>query len=235
MSLQIGIATNIGCIRHQNEDAFWHSDCVFVVCDGMGGHQAGEVASNMAVNVFKNFSFSSKEPLQDIVNAIQKAHRVVQDAAKVPSCSGMGTTATLAVINSENLNYCLYLGHVGDSRAYLLRDSKLKQLTSDHSVVGEMLRNGTLTAAEAVNHPHRHVVTQAIGIGEIEIETHSLVLNTGDKILLCTDGLTDVVEEGTIQQVLAADLPQAAADKLIVTAIKKGGPDNITVIVIAIP
>lgn len=235
MSLQIGVATNIGCIRHQNEDAFMHLDNVFAVCDGMGGHQAGEVASNIAINVFQDYSFSSKDPLQDVINAIKKAHNVVQDAAKVPSYNGMGTTTTLAVIGGENKDYCLYLGHVGDSRAYLLRDNELKQLTSDHSVVGEMLRNGTLTQVEAVKHPHRHVVTQAVGIGEIEIETHSLVLYTGDRILLCTDGLTDVVKERTIEQILLAESPQAAADKLIMTANKKGGPDNITVIVIAIP
>lgn len=233
--MQIGIATNVGLQREHNEDAYWHSDSLFVVCDGMGGHQAGEVASNLAIKTFQNYSFASKNPLVDVNNAISEAHRSIKSAAETPEYEGMGTTATLALVNFVEQNYHLYLGHVGDSRAYLLREGRLSQLTSDHSVVGELLRNGSLTETEATHHPHRHVVTQALGIGDVNIETLKQDLVSGDKILLCTDGLSDVVSDAILLSIVNQNPPQEAADKLVETANNQGGPDNITVIVVEIP
>ena len=129
----------------------------------------------------------------------------------------------------------LFLGHVGDSRAYMLHNGRLTQITSDHSLVGELVRNGSLSKDEAFNHPHRHVVTQALGIGEIEVETFTTKLDSADRILLCTDGLTDVVADQQIQEVLVETDPESAAHKLIDIANTQGGPDNITVILIEIP
>lgn len=233
--MNIGVATNAGMQRDHNEDAYWHSEHIFVVCDGMGGHQAGEVASELAIKTFRDFEFSSPEPLQDIIDTINLAHQLIKTEADSPEYEGMGTTVTLALIKEIAQSHTLYLGHVGDSRAYLLRDQQLTQLTSDHSVVGELLRNGSLTEVEALNHPHRHIVTQALGIGEITIETKTLELSTGDIILLCSDGLTDVVDSEILQSLLMEHQPQAAADKLVETANSQGGPDNITVIIVEIP
>lgn len=233
--MQVGAATSNGLVRDHNEDAYWISEHVFAVCDGMGGHQAGEVASQLAVDVFKDYRFNEEEPLEAVLGAITKAHRVVQTEAQTPDYSGMGTTVTLAYIAEEQGEYQLYIGHVGDSRAYVLTNGKLEQVTSDHSLVGELIRNGNLSKDDAVNHPHRHVVTQALGIGEIEIETFTRTLNSADLVLLCTDGLTDVVEDAVIADILKDYSPEEAAQKLVALANEKGGPDNITVIIIKIP
>lgn len=232
--MQVGVATSIGQVRNQNEDAFMHSDRVFAVCDGMGGHQAGEVASKLAISVIETYDFSAKDPVHDVIDAINKAHKVIQNKAVVPSRKGMGTTVTLALIDNKDGHYNLYLGHVGDSRAYLLRAKELKQITSDHSVVGQLVKNGSLSKDEAFNHPHRHIVTQALGIDQIEIETYSNTLSHQDQVILCTDGLTDVVNDQQIEEILNNNEPQTAADKLIKAANDNGGPDNITVIIVAV-
>lgn len=235
-NLQIGAATSVGLVRKHNEDAYWYSDCVFVVCDGMGGHQGGEVASALAIEVIKDYQFSG-EPLEDIAQAIMLAHeRVIAEARKL-GLTGMGTTVTMALIKESKLaqNYDLHIGHVGDSRAYLLREEVLTQITNDHSVVAELLRNGSLTQHEAITHPHRNIVTQALGIEKIEVETKSFSTRPGDKILLCSDGLTDVVNDGLIHKVLSENQPEQAATELVNLANQKGGPDNITALVILVP
>lgn len=233
--LQVGVATSNGLVRDHNEDAYLVSDRIFAVCDGMGGHKAGEVASELAVRVFKEYSFTNKEPLTAVTEAILLAHRVVQHEAQAPEFNGMGTTATLALIDQREQKYYLYIGHVGDSRAYVLHHNHLVQVTSDHSLVGELVRNGNLTKDEAQSHPHRHIVTQALGIAEISIETFTTQLQSQDQVLLCTDGLTDVVKDDCIQAVLLQHPPQEAAQKLVDLANQYGGPDNITVIVVKIP
>ncbi|HOB08447.1 MAG: PP2C family serine/threonine-protein phosphatase [Limnochordia bacterium] len=233
--MRVGAATSNGLVRDHNEDAYWVSDNVFAVCDGMGGHQAGEVAAAIAVDVFKSCDFSAKPPMDAVMDAIMSAHRAIQAQAKAPHLRGMGTTATLAYIVKDGTAYHLYLGHVGDSRAYMLHNGKLTQITSDHSIVGELVRNGNLSKDEAFHHPHRHVVTQALGIGEIEIETFSAPLVPTDWILLCTDGLTDVVADEQIEAVLLQHDPEGAACELIEIANANGGPDNVTVILVEIP
>ena len=220
--MRVGATTSNGRVREHNEDAFWVSEQVFVVCDGMGGHQAGEVASAIAVDVFKNYDYTARQPLEAVLDAIMAAHRAIQAQAGAPHLHGMGTTATLAYIVQDGASYHLFLGHVGDSRAYMLHNGRLTQITSDHSLVGELVRNGSLSKDEAFNHPHRHVVTQALGIGEIEVETFTTKLDSADRILLCTDGLTDVVADQQIQVLVETD-PESAAHKLIDIANTQGG------------
>lgn len=235
--VHIGVATSVGKVRTLNEDAYWFSEHIFVVCDGMGGHQGGEVASALATNVIKEYQFNHVNPMEDISRAIHQAHQRVIAEAKEPNLAGMGTTIVLAVIKEDQVtnDQQLYVGHVGDSRAYLLREQKLMQLTEDHSVVAELLRNGSLTEHEAIGHPHRNVVTQALGIGEIKVETNSFPIQSGDLILLCTDGLTDVVSEQQIKQVLKDSEPAEAATDLVNLANQEGGPDNTTALVILVP
>lgn len=229
--VQIGVATSVGMVRTLNEDAYWFSDRVFVVCDGMGGHQAGEVASALAINAIKGYQFKLDDPIEEIKEAILQAHQQVAGAASEPALAGMGTTIVLMVITDHQL----YIGHVGDSRGYLLREQDLIQITNDHSVVAELVRNGSLTEDEAISHPHRNIVTQALGIGDIVVETHSYALQSGDKILLCTDGLTDVVNTKLIKEVLLENQPEEAAQELVKLANQQGGPDNTTALVILVP
>ncbi len=233
--MKIGVATSVGLVRDHNEDAYWVSDPIFVVCDGMGGHNAGEVASSIAVNVIENFCFSQQVSLSQIQQAISEAHEKIAQKAKDNSLVGMGTTITLGIVEQKAMESWLHLGHVGDSRAYVLRQGHLVQLTHDHSVVAELVRNGNITEGEAVNHPHRHVLTQALGVGEITSETQSYQLEPGDYILLCTDGLSNVVADFEMAKVMQSNIPQLAAETLIDLANKQGGPDNITVIIIGIP
>ena len=216
--VQIGVATSVGMVRTLNEDAYWFSDRVFVVCDGMGGHQAGEVASALAINAIKGYQFKLADPIEEIKEAILQAHQQVAGAASEPALAGMGTTIVLMVITDHQL----YIGHVGDSRGYLLREQDLIQITNDHSVVAELVRNGSLTEDEAISHPHRNIVTQALGIGDIVVETHSYALQSGDKILLCTDGLTDVVNTKLIKEVLLENQPEEAAQELVKLANQQG-------------
>ncbi len=233
--MEVGICTSSGLVRDHNEDAFWADKNIFVVCDGMGGHQAGEVASSLAIEVFKSYDFTSSAPVEAIKDSIFHAHARIKAEAEDPNYRGMGTTATLASLIESSNGYQLDIGHVGDSRAYLMRDGSLVQVTKDHSLVGELLRNQSLSKAEAINHPHRHVVTQALGIDEIEIDIFSSELASGDQVLLCTDGLSDVVEDQMIATVLLEYQPEDSAQRLVDLANAKGGPDNITVIVIKIP
>lgn len=235
--MQIGSATSVGLVRDNNEDALWHSDRIFVICDGMGGHQAGEVASELAVDIIKGYSFSQDQVVVDIEAVITQAHNSILSRATEPVYAGMGTTITLAVLsyNAQLKTYTVNFGHVGDSRAYLYRSTRLRQITNDHSVVGELLRTGGISEIEAHTHPHRHIVTQAVGVEEIMIETHSLPLFSGDQVLLCSDGLTDVIDDSTMAKVVAEMEPQAACDHLVTMANQQGGPDNVSVIIFAIP
>ncbi len=231
--MEVQAATHIGRVRENNEDSFWVGKSCLVVCDGMGGHQAGEVASRLAVETISTYPFSGEDPPKEVRAAIEKAHgRVKARASEDPHFYGMGTTLTLACVTPLGNGTLLTVGHVGDSRAYLFSDRKLVQLTSDHSVVEELVRQGTLTPQEAKHHAQRHVLTQALGSGAIEIELITKKLVGNCFLLLCTDGLTDVVEDEQIGRVLAEeDSWTDAAQKLIDLANSLGGPDNITVLV----
>lgn len=253
-TLTYGIASDVGALRNNNEDACfgmqWHSITVddrpdfglFVVADGMGGHLDGERASGVAVQtmaaemldriyvpMLKDFNAGSGPTiLEALVNASEKANRAV--IKRVP---GGGTTLS-AVAVVGNL---AYLVHVGDSRAYLLHEDKIEQLTTDHTLVQRLIEMNELTLEEAANYPQKNVLYRAIGQNEqLKMERMVRTLPPASKVLICTDGLWDVVEDATIQTVAAeAETPQEACDRLVRLANDRGGADNISVIVFRVP
>lgn len=231
--MRVGAVTGVGQVRSQNEDRYWHDNHVFVVCDGMGGHQAGEIASQIAVETIEGFSFLLADPVQEVASAVDAAHTAICDAAAAnPEYSGMGTTLTMGLVHQGEEGLLVTIGHVGDSRAYLQRDSQLRQLTSDHSVAAELARQGTLSGSEAESHPSRHMLTQALGVGSVDASVETFSVESNDILLFCSDGLTDVVSDEDIRRVLDSHCPQAAAEELLASANAKGGPDNITVLVV---
>jgi serine/threonine protein phosphatase PrpC len=235
ISVRAGAASDVGRVREINEDRYLVADRVFAVCDGLGGHQAGEVASATAVETLRE-AFS--EPTLDcLLEAVRNANRAVwQLAQDQPDKRGMGTTLTaVAVVESDDEEQ-LAVVNVGDSRGYLLRDGELTQLTEDHSLVAEMERDGRLTHEEALVHPQRAVITRALGLDpEVEVDYLELLPYRGDRLLLCTDGLTNELTDDAVGSTLRrlAD-PDEAAKDLVGQARASGGSDNITVVVIDI-
>jgi len=218
--------SDIGLHRKANEDAFVVAPPLFAVCDGMGGAQAGEVASGIAADTLKA-GVGEGLPLLEAAEAANAAvyARAGEDVAQ----TGMGTTLTAVVIEGDTGHFA----HVGDSRAYLLRDGALQQLSEDHSLVGEMVRDGRLTEEEAVVHPHRSILSRALGTESLaRIDEFEVDLRSGDVLLLCSDGLSGPVPATAIRKALARDDPADAAARLIAEARKCGGPDNITAVVL---
>jgi protein phosphatase len=228
MNLGVGAATDIGRVREGNEDSYLVDEPLFAVADGMGGHKGGDVASQLALETleaaFREGTLPLAEQLRDANNAVFA--RSQEDSA----VSGMGTTLTAVVVDAGEL----HLAHVGDSRAYLLRAGQLRQLSEDHTLVQRMVKSGEITAAEAEVHPHRNVLTRALGTEpDVEVDEEDVALLDGDRLLLCSDGLTGMVTEEQILAILsAAPDPQDAADRLVRAANRAGGVDNITVVVI---
>jgi serine/threonine protein phosphatase PrpC len=230
-------ATDVGLVRHGNEDSYFCGTTVVAVADGLGGHQAGEIASAIAIEpvaALDKRTFSAPEEAREaLAGAVREANRVV--IAKAVSDNaywGMGTTMTAGAIAGERW---LQLAHVGDSRAYLLRADRLRQLTHDHTVVAELVRQGRLTPGEAAQHPERSVLTRAVGLDPgLEVDTPPpLELDSGDQLLLCSDGLTDAVAEDRIAEILRShDDGQAACQGLVEAALEAGGPDNVTVVLL---
>lgn len=231
MSLRLLVATrtDVGRVRPGNEDAFLVTDDarLVAVADGMGGHQAGEVASATAIASLLE-EVEQGESIGDAVSAANTA--VVSRAADDLALRGMGTTLTAAVLDGANL----VIGHVGDSRCYLLRDGSLRQVTTDHSVVAELVAAGEITEAEALVDPRRAMITRALGIDpSVEVDVLELAIAPGDRLLLCSDGLTTMVRDPAIAEILASeDDRQRAADELVEAANLAGGADNITVLVV---
>jgi protein phosphatase len=223
------VRTDVGRQRRSNEDSSFASAPVFVVADGMGGAQAGEVASQMVVEAFADGVPAEGTPEERLSMVVQRANKEIHERSRSEAASaGMGTTVTAAYLDEDSVA----LAHVGDSRAYLLRDGELSRLTEDHSLVEELLRGGKLTEEEALEHPQRSVITRALGIEPIvEIDTWTYPLRPGDVVLLCSDGLTSMLSEQQVQQVLVEtqDLGEAG-DRLIAEANEAGGRDNITVV-----
>lgn len=226
--------SDIGKVRETNEDSFVCQPPLFVVADGMGGHVAGEVASRMAAEtVSARFAAAAagEEPTALLSEAITAANEKVYRLAQEDSeRAGMGTTLTAAFVAGA----VLYWGHVGDSRLYLLRGGELSQVSEDHSLVSELVRKGSITAEEALTHPHRNILTRAVGTGDrVKVDTGSFELAAGDKILLCTDGLTNMVADGDIAAALSRDDDGAALlAHLVARANDAGGLDNITAILV---
>jgi protein phosphatase len=217
-------------VRRRNEDTFVLDPPLFAVADGMGGAQAGEVASRLAAAAFREYHeadlLAPDERLQAI---IQEANRRIYERARADSdVSGMGTTVTAALLIGGRVT----LGHVGDSRAYRIRDGELEQLTEDHSLVGDLMRSGRLTPEEAEAHPQRSVITRALGTDpEVDIDTTSVDIEPGDLFLLCSDGLTTMVADEDILGILAAaPTLDDAARELVRAANTGGGEDNVTVV-----
>src|SRR3954471_4202718 len=220
--------TDTGRQRHANEDSYLARSPVFVVADGMGGAQAGEVASRIAAESFEE-GLGHGAPEQELARAALEANkRIFELARKDSRHSGMGTTLTGALVSEDEVS----IVHVGDSRAYLYRDGTLRQLTRDHSLVEELRRQGQLTSEEAEEHPQRSIITRALGPEpEVELDVHTHQTRPGDVFLLCSDGLTSMVREDRMREILGSstDLRQAA-DQLIREANEMGGRDNITVV-----
>jgi len=229
MRVKAGAATDIGLVREANEDGYLNRPPLYAVADGMGGHRGGEVASALALETLeRGFEREGSEKLADTV---REANGVIfERGSRDREVAGMGTTLTVAAAQEDSL----HLVHVGDSRAYLLRDGELKLLTEDHTMVQEMVNEGTLTAEEAHDHPQRSILTRALGVwGEIEVDDLNVPLLEGDRILLCTDGLTATVpDERAVEILRDTPDPQDAAARLVETANEGGGIDNTTVVVL---
>lgn len=223
------VATDVGRQRRDNEDSSYASGSVFVVADGMGGAQSGEVASKIVVDAFSSGLPETGTAEERLAVVVQRANREIHERSRSEAANaGMGTTVTAAYLDGD----AIAIAHVGDSRAYLLRDGELRRLTEDHSLVEELVRGGRLTEEEAAEHPQRSVITRALGIEPIvEIDTWTYPLRPGDVVLLCSDGLTSMVSEQQLQRVVvAAPTLNEAAQRLIDAANEAGGRDNITVV-----
>jgi PPM family protein phosphatase len=223
-------STDAGRKRRRNEDAFVRDPPLFAVADGMGGAQAGEVASRLAAAAFREFHEADElDPEERLVAIIQEANRRIFERARSDAeASGMGTTITAALVSGSGVA----VGHVGDSRAYRLREGRLEQLTEDHSLVADLVRSGRLTPEEADTHPQRSVITRALGTDrEVDVDTFTVEAAPGDVFLLCSDGLTTMVDDEEVSQTVAsADTLDQAAKGLVKAANRAGGEDNITVV-----
>jgi protein phosphatase len=220
--------TDTGRQRNANEDSFFVRSPIFVVADGMGGAQAGEVASKAAAEAFDR-DLPDAPPERVLQETIEAANREIHELARAdPSRAGMGTTITAAIVNAESEEVCI--GHVGDSRAYRLRGGKLERLTRDHSLVEEMRRKGQITDAQAEDHPQRSIITRALGPEpSVEVDVRTVPAAPGDIFLLCSDGLTTMVDEERIKSALAGSASVREAVRALVDAANRaGGRDNIT-------
>jgi len=223
---------NYGCYSGDNQNLFY-----FVVADGMGGHNAGEVASNLLVEYIierakeSNKTFKTVEKIKHFIrNCIEKANKNIYSSSLADSLNrGMGTTAVMAIIQGNDI----VVGNVGDSRAYLLKKEIKKQITVDHSYIEELIKAGIIRREDAEIHPDRHVITRALGMGsDINVDIFTDHFEQGDILILCTDGLTSMIESSTLYEIVSAQLSaEEICDLLIKTANDRGGYDNITVIV----
>ena len=235
--------TDVGRVRDHNEDyldAFSPPDPVqrrqkgvlFVVADGMGGHQAGDVASQTAVEMTSHEYYADPDTdiRSSLIRAIKKANEFIyQEAQRTATRAGMGTTIVAAVVRGREL----YLANVGDSRAYMMRQGKVAQATRDHSFVAEQVRAGLLTLEEARAHPQRNVITRALGSRpEVKVDTYNGELHPGDALLLCTDGLSEYVREEGMLAVMSQLPPEKAVSRLIAMARDQGGSDNISALIV---
>ena len=232
LRLTWGGATDQGRIRANNQDAMYADSGLFVVADGMGGHQGGEVAANLAVRTLTNAERSDREQLRE---AVAEANRVVhQTALEEAELHGMGTTLTTLAVSQEANTHQFVILNVGDSRIYRHRDGQLEQLTEDHSYVAELVRRGELDDEAAQVHPYRNMLTRAIGVhAEVEIDEWLLEPVSGDRFMLCSDGLTNELADVEIAEQLGFDKdPSTTAKALVGLANKRGGRDNSTVLIV---
>ncbi|HTZ97855.1 MAG TPA: Stp1/IreP family PP2C-type Ser/Thr phosphatase [Terriglobales bacterium] len=243
--IEVAGASDVGCQRENNEDSllywepsdeadFQRKGRLAIVADGMGGHEGGQEASRIATETIQHTyaADSTPDPQSRLVKGFQQAHdKVIQYATQHLQLRGMGTTATaLAIVGNQ-----LYFAHIGDSRLYLIRGQEILRLTRDHSYVGRLFENGVISAEEAEVHPQRHILTAALGTGpEIPPDTpeRPILLQPTDALMLCSDGLWGVVADPDIRQIVTRNTVADACQRLIDTAKQRGGPDNITVMVL---
>lgn len=241
----VACKTDLGRVRENNEDKFEYyvaeddgtiasKGLVFLVCDGMGGHAAGQIASELATKTFIDvyLHHPSEDPVIAMQSAVTAANRFVVDVGRsVPARRGMGTTLSGLILIQDKAYTC----QVGDSRVYRLRNGEMLMLTHDHTWVDEAMRSGLITAEEAETHPYKHVLTRAIGTeGDVQADVESAELMAGDVFLLCSDGLLNHVDDDTIADQLRTYAPSEACWRLVARALAGGGSDNCTVMVVRV-
>lgn len=234
--------SDVGRTRKVNQDAFFYSEekevPIYIIADGMGGHKAGGLASNLAIHViskmyneFGDDLASGRMEIAEFINKSLKAanEKILEESKKDEEIGTMGTTVTMMM----EKDYEMYIGHVGDSRAYMLKSREMVKLTKDHSLVEELLRSGSITEEEARNHPQKNIITRAIGTNQDVVpDIYTREVEKGDVILMCTDGLTNMLRDADIKdRLLNAEKLEGICAKLIDEANELGGPDNITVLV----
>jgi serine/threonine protein phosphatase PrpC len=231
--MRVGAMTHVGQVRMVNQDGYLAQDSILAVADGMGGHQAGEVASSVALKVMAEWPFDWQDPPESLRQAVIQATRKILELAEGnEDLTGMGTTLSMALL----VNRRAHIAHIGDSRIYKFDGQKLQQLTKDHSVVAELVRRGALTKKEALIHPHRNVLTKALGTAPVVFfDMGEEALEDGDVLILCTDGLFSLITDEEIREVVGSiSDSQQAAERLVALANERGGHDNITALVAAI-
>jgi protein phosphatase len=229
--VRVGARTDVGKVRTRNEDAYLVEEPLFAVADGMGGHRGGNVASALTIESIRDARPAWDPSGDPLVEAVRHANRVVHErAAGDHNLRGMGTTVTVL----QTSDAVALIAHVGDSRAYLLRDGELRQLTHDHTLVQQMVDEGKISREEAGVHPARNIITRSLGVEEdVDVDEQQLDLHVGDRFLLCSDGLTGMLDDDEIGQLLGGEPdPQAAADALVDLAVERGGDDNVTTVVV---
>jgi PPM family protein phosphatase len=230
MNIRVGAKSDVGRMRNDNQDSYLADEPVFAVADGVGGHLGGDVASATAVRVIQEAKQTGVQAgqLQDLLRKVNSA--IWEKSQSAPHLRGMGTTCTLALLDDGSA----HLAHVGDSRAYLFRAGQLSQITQDHNLVGKMVSEGRLTREEAAHHPQRNIITRALGLDpDVDVDLLTQELTEGDRLVLCSDGLSSMIEDRTLEDVLLDEGdPQVAADRLVDAANEAGGEDNITVVLI---
>lgn len=228
----VAARSDVGRVRQGNEDSYLVAEPLFAVADGMGGHLGGEIASATAVEtITRAADGDAPHDTSRLAAIVREANAAVWDKAQGDAeLRGMGTTCTLVLFKSEEL----HIAHVGDSRAYLLRAGELSQVTEDHTLVNRMVREGRLNPEEADRHPQRSIITRALGVdAEVEVDELTLGVEEGDRFLLCSDGLTSMIDFSTLRDTLTSEPnAQAAVDRLVELANEAGGEDNITVVLI---
>lgn len=244
MGLRTAVRTHVGKVRQINEDKAWSGRLgggltVAILADGMGGHRAGEVASALAVDSLVQSleawdeHTSLEERTEKLKEMIRKANKIIYDTASLnEQYHNMGTTVVIALLDGT----IGLLGHIGDSRAYRLRDGQLEQLTEDHTLVNELAKSGQLSPEEAANHPRRNVLTRALGTDrEVAVDVQAIDWKSGDRLLLCSDGLSGLVEPAKMVATLedSGAALELQAERLVDLALAAGGDDNVTVVLVA--
>ena len=225
----MAVATDVGNVRDVNQDRGFAGENTFAVADGMGGHSGGEVAAMLAIGEFE--TLDSRLTASELISLAEKANDLIYARSHEPGLRGMGTTLVALTLHDDGT---VSVVNIGDSRAYWLRDNYLAQVTRDHSFVGDLVEQNEITPEEALNHPKRNIITRALGIEpEIEVDRYPLTIESGDRFVLCSDGLTDEVSEQQMIEILL-ETPDVtvAAKQLVQSALVNGGRDNVTAVVI---